>query len=130
MGFHDWFKSQPNTHNPEESHPAVFDGTAISVSHPDGSRDTLATAQLGKVAIATNDSGPWGIDCWWLLYSRGDQLAVRLPQGAPGEPAITKWLMSLPGFDHEQVVSAMCSAEDAIFPVWQLPQSQTHLALC
>ncbi len=122
MGFYDWFKSQLNTRNLEDSHLVIFDGNVISVSHPDGSRDILAMAQLGKIAIATNDSGPRGIDLWWLLFSHDDRLEVRLPQGAAGEQAVTEWLIALPGFNHDQLESAMCSAKDAIFPVWQASQ--------
>jgi hypothetical protein len=119
MGIRDWFKLMRRARNPEDDYLVTFDEATISVRHPDGSEDTLATGELDKVAISTNDSGPWGIDCWWLLFSRDDRLVVRMPQGAPGAQRIAEWLMGLPAFDHQQMIAAMSSTGNAIFPVWQ-----------
>ncbi|WP_066555630.1 hypothetical protein [Croceicoccus bisphenolivorans] len=74
---------------------------------------------LKTVAIATNDSGPWGADVWWLLYGADGQLACGFPQGATGEKKVLDALMELPGFDEQEMIKAMGCTSNATFIVWQ-----------
>ena len=74
---------------------------------------------LSSVAIATNDSGPWGADVWWLLYGPDGQLACAFPQGATGEKNVLHDLMALPGFNQGETIKAMGCTSNATFVVWQ-----------
>jgi hypothetical protein len=52
--------------------------------------------------------------------SRPDRnVACAYPQGATGEQATLDYLMALPGFDHAEMIKAMSSVGNAVFPVWR-----------
>jgi len=89
------------------------------LSDPDGAIRAIKTADIGSIIIETNDTGPIGMDVWWVLLDRNEKLGVLYPQGATGEGAVLKWLMALPGFDHEVMIKAMSSTANATYPVWR-----------
>lgn len=115
-----WFKKKRERAAPESKWIVAIDGDQISVSDGAGQIRTVATASLSRVVIETNDSGPWGVDLWWLLFA-GDQLACAIPQGAAGEEAILNYVSALPSLDEGEMVKAMTSAENAAYVVWRKP---------
>ena len=103
----------------EEAYIVSVGSDGISVADPQGEEQTVALADVNGVMIETNDSGPTGMDVWWLLFGADDQLACAFPQGSIGEKEAVARLMSLPGFDHEAMIMAMGSTTNAVFPVWR-----------
>lgn len=79
----------------------------------------LPREDLASVAIATNDTGPWGADVWWLLFGADGQLACAFPQGATGEKDVLDALMALPGFNENEMIKGMGCTSNATFIVWQ-----------
>ncbi|GAA0653339.1 hypothetical protein [Brevundimonas lenta] len=96
----------------------MLDDNLIRVRDEQGRLQFVGTRDLSAVVVETNDSGPWGLDVWWLLFGAGDQLVCTFPQGAAGEPALLEYLMALPGFDYDQLSRAMRSTANDRFPVW------------
>ena len=84
-----------------------------------GKTTFVSRDDLSFVAIATDESGPWGADVWWLLHRADGQLACGFPQGASGEKSVLDALMALPGFDHNKMIEAMSCTSNAIFVVWR-----------
>ena len=97
---------------------SVNDGGFRGTDHT-GKDMALATTDLSFVVIETNDSGPWGADVWWLLFGADGKLGFAFPQGATGDKTVVDHLMKLPGFDFEEMIKAMCSADNATFAVWR-----------
>jgi len=95
------------------------DDLQISVEHPGALAQAVLLSELSGVAIETNETGPIGIDCWWLLFGRDDKLVVAFPQGADGDKAAVDRLVMLPGFDFEAMIAAMGSVKSDVFPVWR-----------
>jgi hypothetical protein len=95
------------------------DERGFSATDHDGKTMFAPRQHLTSVAIATNDSGPWGADVWWLLYGADGQLACGFPQGATGEKDVLDELMALPGFDQGETIKAMGCTSNATFIVWQ-----------
>ena len=114
-----WFRKRTVRLQPEASWIVATKPAHIQVTDHEGQIRRLAKADLVGVAIETNDSGPWGADVWWLLFGASDRLACSFPQGATGESETLDYLTSLPQFNHEQMTQAMCSTENAVFPVWR-----------
>src|SRR5947209_3613020 len=106
-----------------ESQESIFRDRAadleISVAHPGVLAQVVRLSDLSGVATETNDSGPLGIDCWWLLVGVNDKLVVACPQGAHGDKAAVDRLMKLPGFDFDAMIAAMASVETDVYPVWR-----------
>jgi len=114
-----WMRKRAARPTPESKWTiAVTDGLIVGSDEAGGAR-SVTLDELSGVAIATNDTGPWGADVWWLLYGQGDQLACGFPQGATGEEAVIDILMAMPGFDHGEMIKAMGSTANAVFPVWR-----------
>ena len=104
---------------PEARWVVDVDGESIRVTDGSGESRAVAKAELAGVAIETNDSGPWGADVWWLLFGADDRVACAFPMGATGEQAAVDYLTGLAGFDHGEMIEAMRSTDNRIFPVWQ-----------
>jgi len=114
-----WFKRKRRPLEPESRWIVDVDGEWITIRDEAGGVKSVAKDDLSGVAIETNDSGPWGADVWWLLFDGSDRLACAFPQGATGEEAAIDYVTALPAFDHGQMVQAMTSTANAVFPVWR-----------
>lgn len=114
-----WLKKRPLKLEPEARWNVVIDANNLSVIDAEGNERAISKADVSGVAIETNDSGPWGADVWWLIFGSDDGVSCAYPQGATGEQAAMDYLMALPGFDHAEMIKAMSSVENAVFPVWR-----------
>jgi len=103
---------------PEARWVVVMEDGSIRVTDPAGDSRAVGKSELSRVAIETNDSGPWGADVWWLLFGAGRVLACAFPLGAAGETAAVDYLTALAGFDHEEMVKAMSSTDNRLFLLW------------
>jgi hypothetical protein len=103
---------------PERKIVVSFDESGISAAFPEGPALAIAWSEVERVAIETNDSGPWGADFWWLLEGEAKRCAY--PQGATGElEAMAAFPSRFPGFSHTAVISANCSTSNARFLCWE-----------
>lgn len=98
---------------PEESFVVSISGDLVSRNWPDGCVQTVNLTGLRDVHVETNDSGPWGIDVWFVLRDDLDQQCA-FPLGATGEAAVLERLRQLPGFE----LSGMNSTANARFLCW------------
>lgn len=121
----DWLKAvtdrfkRPKVLYPESLWDVLADELGFRATDPTGKTAFAPRADLTLVAIATNDSGPWGADVWWLMYGADGQLACGFPQGATGEKHVVRALMALPGFDQREMIKAMGCTSNANFIVWR-----------
>jgi len=114
-----WFRKKHQTLQPEARWTVGMEGNRITIRDDAGQITSIAKSDLSGVAIETNDSGPWGADVWWLLFDSADEMTCSFPQGATGEDALIAYLSALPSFDHGEMISAMRSTSNAVFPVWR-----------
>ena len=91
--------------------------TGVRCERPGGPSEQVTWEDLQRVEIMTTGDGPFRPDVFWMLFGTVGGCAI--PQGATGEPALSRRLGQLPGFDHEAVIRAMGSTEDAHFLCWQ-----------
>ena len=104
---------------PEAGWHISVDETLFACRDPKGMTSQIAITDLSGVIVETNDSGPWGTDLWWLLFGADDRVAIAFPGGATGEKQVVDRLMKLPSFDHGQMIKAMASTQNAVFPLWR-----------
>lgn len=94
---------------------------AVCCEHPDGRTERVAWDDLWRVEIVTTSDGPFLDDVFWVLRG-ADGNCLTIPQGAGGDGTavlLEQLGRRLPGFDHEAVIQAMGSADDARFLCWQ-----------
>ncbi len=120
----DWWKRKRQERRdalmPEAQVVVSFDDARVTVASPSGETHSIAWNDVVRVAIETNDSGPWGADVWWLLEGAASRVAY--PQGATGDPEmLAQYSKRFPGFDDEQVILAMGSTDNARFVCWERP---------
>jgi len=70
---------------------------------PGAPEQCIRIADLGSVYVETNDSGPWGLDVWWLLLDKSHNVndlaipATNARSGAAGQPFARAGLQSRRG---------------------------------
>ena len=90
------------------------------IGPPDVAR-AMRRSDLSAVMVETHMTGERVTDVWWLLYGRSGEPALRAPQGSSGEKELVDWLMSLPGFDIDEMARAMQFRGNETFQVWKAP---------
>ena len=117
----DWLKrlSGPARLEPECRWIVSIEKRSIRVIDDAGKSTSIPTDELSGVAIETNDSGPWGADLWWLFFGADGEMAGAFPDGATGQQEAIDFVSALPSFDHQAMIKAMGSTENAVFPVWR-----------
>ena len=99
----------------------TVDESGITHTGPGGESKALAWDETHEVRIRTTDAGPLAEDVFWEFEP---VQAGAPPIVVPGmTPGITELLDVAPdhwtGFDHEAVIQAMGSTENAVFQVWR-----------
>jgi hypothetical protein len=115
-----WLKSLFGTrdnHAPR-THGIKWDERGISRDLPGGKSEGLAWADLIRVSVLTTDEGPFVEDVYFLLES-ADGKGCAVPQEADHDSKLLEFLQKLPGFDNEQFIRSMTSAENARFICWE-----------
>jgi hypothetical protein len=97
----------------------AIEGDSIVTS--DGSETTrnLSIPELRKVVVQTDDSGPWGADVLYFLFTGDTEPAAVFPLEAQGCQNFVEWLSSLPGYDDRELARAMGSTSVARFVVFE-----------
>ncbi len=97
----------------------AVEGDTIVTS--DGSETTrnLSIPELRKVVVQTDDSGPWGADVLYFLFTGDTEPAAVFPLEAQGCQNFVEWLSSLPGYDDRELARAMASTSVARFVVFE-----------
>ncbi len=99
---------------PEATWQVARNGEEIVVTPPKKQPEHIKVAHLTRIVVLTNDTGPWGMDVWWMLVDDTSRRAVSYPLGATGEQAMLDWMLTLPGFE----LRGMDSVENAEFVCW------------
>jgi len=103
--------------DPESDWLVKVSDTSIEVVEPEKGSCSILISELEDVLIATNDTGPMGIDLWWIL--RGNGKVVIAPGGATGEKELLNRLQKLSGFNNEAVIRAMGCTDNKDFLLWK-----------
>jgi len=104
-------------HNPEALYVVLLKGDTIEIRNPEASSQSMALNGLRRISVETNDSGPRGIDTWWMLEGRSPGDALYFPVGATGDVDFLNYAVKLPGFE----LRGMNSTSNARFECWPSP---------
>jgi hypothetical protein len=111
--------SQPAANNAEANWTVSVRDNILQVeNHLSGETTEIGLDQLAAVVIQTNDTGPAGLDIWWIFIGKDLKIACQYPQRANGEDAVRDWVMALPKFDYDEMIRAMGSTRNDSFVVW------------
>jgi hypothetical protein len=86
----------------------------------------VAWERLTKVAIMTNDQGPWGEDFFWVLLET-DKKGCLVPQSWPRSQELLLRLQKLPRFNHEAVIKASGNTSGGYFECWSGKQGEASI---
>lgn len=73
--------------------------------------------ELEEVVIRTTSAGPFVEDFFFILH--GHKGAVCAVPSEDASPELVKRLQALPGFDHEKLIQASASPEEAQYICWR-----------
>jgi hypothetical protein len=91
---------------------------AILTSDGQSDPHQLPIADLRRVIVATDDSGPWGDDVLFYLFSDAIEPVGVFPLEAAGCQDFLGWLSQLPGYRDRELAMAMGSTEIAKFEIF------------
>lgn len=75
---------------------------------------------IARVEIHSTADGPFAEDLFWIIETEGAPAArLTIPNSALGADRLLGALSALPGFDHEAVIRAMGSTQDARFVLFE-----------
>ena len=100
---------------PEARFAVSVIGDDVCCRWPNGESQTVSLPQLLDVHVETNDSGPWGMDVWFVLREKESERECAFPLGATGEDVVIERLKQLPGFQ----IAGMNSTANARFLCWR-----------
>jgi hypothetical protein len=99
---------------PERRIRVAISDRGLSSAFPSGETQFMAWADVARILVKTNDSGPWGADVWWVLEGGG--ASCEFPMGASGEKdALAEIRRRFPSFE----VKGMNSTSVATFVCWE-----------
>ena len=82
----------------------------------DGSRFDIDPKTINKIKIITNDKGPFDEDVFWKFeYDEGE---CYFPSNADNDGIFLEFIQKLSGFNNEEFIKSMSSAEKAVFVIW------------
>jgi hypothetical protein len=91
----------------------------IVTSDGQGTERSFLIEDIQKVVVATDDSGPWGYDLVFLLFTDGPKPQGIFPLEATGCQQFVTWLSGLPGYRDRELAKAMASTSIARFVVME-----------
>lgn len=105
--------------SPDSKYVITFDDDKIYCQRPDGDIKTMTWDSIEAVIIITTDMGPFVNDVFWVIHeSEGNNLIF--PSCASGVDELLAVVCSkLNGWDNEQFIKAMASADNNCFEVWR-----------
>ena len=97
----------------------------LTLTHPDGQTIVMAWDDVAAVRLRTSDEGPLSEDVFWLFDRRDGMPTLSIPNGATGIADLVTMIGSaLEGFDHDAIVAAMASTDNADFTAWVRPGAE------
>lgn len=113
-----WWRSHERDRSesfwPERKTHVTITASGLEVSTPGQELQRIAWADVRRILVETNASGPWGADVWWILES--GESRCYFPQGATGEnAAVAEMTRRFPRFE----VKGMNSTKNATFVCWE-----------
>ena len=105
--------------SPLEKWSVRFDGDYIVTSDGQETTRRLPVHELRRVIVQTDDSGPWGADVLYFLFTSDPEPAAVFPIEAQGCQEFVGWLSRMPGYRDRELAKAMRSTDVAKFVVFE-----------
>ena len=100
---------------PEKEFAVTVTDENILVRAADGNVSSVDLVEITSVLVETNDSGPWGMDVWFIVIGASDNDVCTFPMGARNDEKALDYFITLPGFE----LKGMDSTKNARFVCWQ-----------
>jgi len=97
----------------EEQWHVKISNHGLEVINPSHDVQRIRLEAIQRIAVQTNDSGPFGSDVIWLV-SDGDS-TISFPMGAKGESDVLGAFQKIDGFDNLEFINSMSSVENNVF---------------
>jgi len=109
-------KSEPQNKGPYEAVKVWFEDQQVWVQWPSKEPESIKWDAIIRIAIETNDQGPFVEDVYWLLASK--EKVISYPSEATGTEEMLKRLQEIPTFNNERLIDAMTCTDNQTFILW------------
>ncbi|MEZ6140623.1 MAG: hypothetical protein R3B84_08635 [Zavarzinella sp.] len=102
---------------PEEKVTASFNADQLQVMLPDGSICIMIRTKIQMIGILTTSSGPFLEDVYWAISDHESTIFV--PQKSADFSSLLSDFQTMPNFNNDAFIDAMCCTEDRLFVCWE-----------
>jgi hypothetical protein len=102
--------------SPYEAVKVWFEDQQVWVQWPSKEPESIKWDAIIRIAIETNDQGPFVEDVYWLLASK--EKVISYPSEATGTEEMLKRLQEIPTFNNERLIDAMTCTDNQTFILW------------
>jgi hypothetical protein len=102
--------------SPYEAVKVWFEDQQVWVQWPSKEPESIKWDAIIRIAIETNDQGPFVEDVYWLLASK--EKVISYPNEATGTEEMLKRLQEIPTFNNERLIDAMTCTDNQTFILW------------
>ena len=101
---------------PEDQYNVIITDESIKVEHPKRQTELVLWEDLHTVFLINTDQGPQLPDVWLTLV--GDIGGCIIPQGCKGFEDVYEIVSKFKGFNFDNFIASMSSAENGEFLLW------------
>lgn len=116
----------------DRDHRLDVDSDTVTHHSPDRPPQVLVLNTLSRVAVETNDIGPFENDVFIILEGRSPDASdcrLFIPRGSSGTVPLFSYLFDLPGFDTNLWRSAIASTSGQVYDIWTVLPGPSHTLL-
>lgn len=117
MGIFDRLFKRQSKKQPEDYYEITISKEYVKVEHPNRKTEQIKWNDIEEIAIITTDEGPFLPDVWLILT--GKTKGCSLPLGAPKFDDVYNAISKFEGFNFEEFIKSMGSAENKRFELWK-----------
>lgn len=117
MGFFSKLLGKKISRNPEDDFTVTITDSFVRVEHPNRKTEEIFWEDINEIKFINTDGGPFTIDIWLALI--GNNSGCLIPQGTQGCKKVYDIVSKYDGFDFENVIKSMSSANNEQFLLWK-----------
>ena len=103
--------------NPEDEFKITVTDDFVRVEHPRRKMEEIRWGDINEIRLINTDAGPAAPDVWLALI--GTESGCLLPHRTHGYDAVYDIVSKYDGFNFQNVIRSMSSAENEQFMLWE-----------
>jgi hypothetical protein len=101
---------------PEDMYQVILTDESVTVKRPASRSQSILWQDINRILLINTDEGPLQPDVWLALIGANSRCMI--PQGSHGFEDVYEIVSRYEGFNFENVIKSMSTADNAEFVLW------------